>query len=131
MSVAYWMIVVMLLMPMVLAGIAKSQPGYDNARPREWLTQLDGFRQRAHWAQLNTYESLPGFFAAVIIAHQLNATQLWIDGLALGFVVFRIGYSWSYINDRPGLRSLVWSAALLCVLGLFALAALTGIGGPT
>lgn len=126
MTLAYWMVVIMILMPMVFAGIAKSQGGYDNARPREWLNQLQGSRQRAHWAQLNTYEALPGFFAAVIIAHQLQANQTLIDALAVGFVLFRMGYGWSYINDRPGLRSIVWSAALLCVLGLFVLAAMTG-----
>ncbi|MFM7569907.1 MAG: MAPEG family protein [Betaproteobacteria bacterium] len=39
------------------------------------------------------------------------------------FVLLRIVYGWAYITDRPTLRSLVWIAALACVVALFVVAA--------
>eukprot|EP01035_Chromulina_nebulosa_P035064 gene35064-47116_t len=40
---------------------------FDNAAPRVMLAKLDGWRQRANWAQLNGFEAFPPFAAAVII----------------------------------------------------------------
>jgi uncharacterized MAPEG superfamily protein len=37
--------------------------------------------------------------------------------------MLRLVYGWAYITDRPTLRSLVWIAALGCVVGLFVVAA--------
>lgn len=55
----------------------------------------------------------------MIIAHLARAPQHWIDGLALAFVVLRMGYTLLYIYNKPTLRSLVWTGGLLCVVGLF------------
>ncbi len=125
MTLAYWMVLIAIFMPFVFAGLAKSRGRFDNARPREWLAGLSGWRQRAHWAQLNTFEAFPPFAAAVIIAHQLGGAQAWIDALAVLFVLLRLGYGAAYIADRPTLRSLLWTGAFACVPGLFAVAGLT------
>jgi uncharacterized MAPEG superfamily protein len=119
------MVLVAIFMPFVFAGLAKSQGRFDNARPREWLAGLSGWRQRAHWAQLNTFEAFPPFAAGVLLAQQAGGAQGWIDGLAVGFVALRLAYGAAYIGDRPTLRSLLWTAAFACVVGLFAVGALT------
>ena len=124
MSIAYYCVLAAIFLPIVFAGLAKSRGDFDNARPREWLTGLEGWRQRAHWAQLNTFEAFPPFAAAVIIAHQLGAPQGPVDTLAVLFLVFRGAYGLFYIVDRPTLRSLAWMAAFACVVGLFIIAAL-------
>jgi uncharacterized MAPEG superfamily protein len=80
-------------------------------------------QQRAYWAQLNAFEALPLFAAAVIIAHLAGARQATVDTLALAFVGFRVLYTLAYLYDRPLLRSLLWSGGLLCVIGLFVAAA--------
>ena len=124
MTTAYWCVLVAMLMPIVWAGIAKGGArGFDNARPRDYLARLDGWRQRANWAQVNSYESFPAFAAGVIIAHLAGAAQPTIDMLALVYVAARILYGIFYIADRPTLRSLAWVAGLACIIGLFVAAA--------
>jgi len=87
--------------------------------PREWLAKQTGFRARANAAQANLFESLPFFFAAVIIAQIQHAPQDRIDLLAIGFVIARIAYLICYIANWPTTRSIVWVAGLICVVALF------------
>lgn len=120
MTIAYACILFMGLLPIVAAGIAKKGfEGYDNSMPRQWLAQQTGFRARANAAQANLFESLPLFFAAVIIASIANAPQTRIDLLALGFVAARIAYLICYLANWPTTRSIVWLVGLVCVVALF------------
>jgi len=120
MTIAYWCILFMGLFPIVAAGIAKKGfEGYDNGMPRQWLAKQTGFRARANAAQANLFESLPLFFAAVVIASMANAPQNRIDLLAIGFVVARIAYLICYVADWPTTRSIVWLAGLVCVVAVF------------
>lgn len=120
MTIAYWCVLFMGLFPIVAAGIAKKGfEGYDNGMPREWLAKQTGFRARANAAQANLFESLPLFFAAVIIASITNAPQERIDLLALSFVAARITYLVCYIANWPTARSIVWLAGLACVVAIF------------
>ena len=120
MTVAYWCVLFMGLFPYVAAGIAKKGfEGYDNCMPRQWLSKQTGFRARANAAQANLFESLPFFFAAVIIASLANAPQGRVDLLAIGFVVARIAYLICYVADWPTTRSIVWLASLSCVVAIF------------
>lgn len=124
MTTAYWCVLVAILMPIVWAGIAKGGArNFDNARPRDYLASLQGWRQRANWAQANSYESFPAFAAGIIIAHLAGAAQPTIDLLALGYVAARILYGIFYIADRATLRSLAWVGGLVCIIGLFVAAA--------
>ncbi len=118
-TIALGCILVMAALPIVCAGIAKSgkfsvhrsEGGYDNHDPRRWLEQQSDWRARANNAQANTFEALPFFFAAVIVAHLLQAPQLWVDALAVAFVLLRIVYVGAYVADKANLRSLVWVLA--------------------
>lgn len=119
-TIAYWCVLVAALLPMVCAGIAKSgmftisphKGGYDNNNPRAWLAQQTDWRARANAAQANTFEALPFFFAAVIIAHQLQSRQAVLDILAFAFVVLRMAYILMYVADMATARSAIWAAAL-------------------
>ena len=120
MTIAYWCVLFMGLFPIVAAGIAKKGfEGYDNGMPREWLAKQTGFRARANAAQANLFESLPFFFAAVILASIENAPQERIDLLALGFVAARIAYLICYVANWPTTRSIVWLAGIACVVAIF------------
>jgi uncharacterized MAPEG superfamily protein len=120
MTIAYWCVLFMGLFPIVAAGIAKKGfEGYDNSMPRQWLAQQTGFRARANAAQANLFESLPLFFAAVIIASISNVPQGRIDLLAIGFVIARITYLVCYVANWPTTRSIVWLAGLSCVIAIF------------
>lgn len=120
-TVAYWCILVMAVLPIVCAGISKygmfsvkrKDGGYDNNNPRAWLNRQADWRARANAAQANTFEALPFFFAAVIIAHLLQAGQTRLDILAFTFVVLRVAYVVVYVADMANTRSAIWSLALL------------------
>ena len=125
-TISFGCVLVMALLPVVCAGIAKSgmmgkprkDGGYDNDNPRQWLSNQTEWRARANNAQANTFEALPFFFAAVIIAHLLQAPQWRVDALSLVFVGLRIVYVAAYVKNSANLRSLVWVLALLANIGL-------------
>jgi uncharacterized MAPEG superfamily protein len=120
MTIAYTCVLFMGLLPYVAAGIAKKGfEQYDNSLPRHWLAKQTGFRARANAAQANLFESLPLFFAAVIIASITNAPQARIDLLAIGFVISRIAYLICYVANWPTSRSIVWLTGLVCVITIF------------
>lgn len=126
MTIAYWCVLVAVFIPLLFAGLAKSRADFDNARPRRWLEQTEGWRQRAHWAQLNSFEAFAPFAAGVIIAHLAEAPQASVNVLAVAFVILRLGFGAAYVADRPTLRTLFWTAAFACVVGLFILAGIAG-----
>jgi uncharacterized MAPEG superfamily protein len=120
MTIAYFCVLIMGILPYVATGIAKKGwEGYDNGLPRQWLAKQTGFRARANAAQANLFESLPFFFAAVIIASISNAPQGRIDILAIGFVLARIAYLICYVANWPTTRSIVWLIGIICVVSLF------------
>ena len=120
MQLSYLCILVACLLPIVAAGMAKwgsftrppSQGGYDNRDPRAWLAQQTGRRARANAAQANSFEALPLFIAAVLAAQQMQVAQPLIDGLAMTFVVLRVGYIGLYVANLATARTLVWLAGL-------------------
>jgi uncharacterized MAPEG superfamily protein len=124
MTIAYWCVLAAALLPYVTIGPAKVRPDFDNRAPRDWEARLDGWRARLHAAHLNAFEAFPPFAAGVIVAQLAHAPQARIDALAVAFVAARLAYAWLYYADKAGLRSLVWSAGFLCVIGLFVVAAL-------
>ena len=120
MTIAYACLLFMGLFPYVSAGIAKKGfENFVNSMPRQWLAQQTGFRARANAAQANLFESLPLFFAAVIIASINNAPQATIDLLAIGFVTARIAFLICYLANWPTTRTIVWVAGLICVIAIF------------
>jgi uncharacterized MAPEG superfamily protein len=125
MTLAFWCILVAGLLPYVATGIAKfGGPGkYDNREPRAWLEQQTGLAHRADSAQKNGFEALPLFAAAVLVATWQHAPPGKIDGLAVTFVVARVGYLVCYLADWPLARSVVWTLGLGACVGLFVLAA--------
>jgi uncharacterized MAPEG superfamily protein len=126
-TIAYWCVFIAALLPFGCAWLAKSpgfgkprkQGGFDNADPRGWLAKQTDWQARANAAQANSFEALPFFIGAVIIAHQLGAAQGIVDILALIFVTLRIIYVAMYVAGLPAVRSAVWVLALLVNTGIF------------
>lgn len=125
-TVAYWCVLVAALLPIVCAGIAKSgkfstprrDGGYDNGNPRAWLSQQIDWRARANAAQANSFEALPLFIGAIVIAHQLGANQARVDVLALIYIVLRLMYIMLYVSGLSTVRSVVWTLALAVNIGI-------------
>ena len=120
-TVAYWCVLIAALLPIACAMLAKSkgagkprkQGGFDNNDPRGWLARQTDWHARANAAQANSFEALPFFIGAVIIAHQLGAPQTLLDILALVFITLRVIYIAMYVAGLPTIRSGIWTLALL------------------
>ena len=119
MHMSYWMILIASFLPYLSVGGAKSQADYDNAAPRTYLAQLQGWRARADSAHRNHFEAFPAFASAVIVAQMKLAPQYTIDRLAVAFVVIRSVYTGCYLAGYASLRSLVWFAGVGCTVALF------------
>jgi uncharacterized MAPEG superfamily protein len=126
-TVAYWCVFVAVLLPLVCAWLAKRggfgkprrEGGYDNHDPRAWMARQTDWHARANAAQANSFEALPFFMGAVIIAHQLRAGQTLLDILAFLFVMLRIFYIMMYVSDMPKARSMVWGAGFMVNIAIF------------
>ena len=125
-TVAYWCVLIAALLPLACAWLAKSggfgrprkQGGFDNHDPRAWLARQTDWQARANAAQANSFEALPFFVGAVVIAHQLGAPQTRVDIMAVLFVTLRIIYIAMYVAGFPTVRSAIWTLALLANVGI-------------
>ena len=125
-TVAYWCVLIAALLPFACAWLAKSggmgkprkQGGFDNSDPRGWLARQTDWQARANAAQANSFEALPFFIGAVIIAHQLAAPQTLLDILALVFITLRVIYIAMYVAGLPTIRSAIWGLALLANMAI-------------
>ena len=125
-TVAYWCVLAAALLPLACAWIAKApgfgkrrkDGGFDNNDPRGWLARQTDWQARANAAQANSFEALPFFIGAVIIAHQLGAPQGRVDILALLFITLRVIYIAMYVAGLPTIRSAIWALALLANIGI-------------
>lgn len=122
MTTALWCVLAAALLPFLFTGLAKASKRFDNAAPRDYFEQSTGWRKRAHWAQLNSFEAFPAFAAAVIIAHVVAGASATADKLALIFIAARLVYGVLYVINKPTLRSLAWFVGIACVVGLFIVA---------
>jgi uncharacterized MAPEG superfamily protein len=125
-TIAYWCILVAAMLPIACAGIAKwgmfskprRQGGYDNDNPRAWLALQSGWRARANAAQANSFEALPFFIGAVIIAHQLGAHQARLDVLMFVYLVLRMMYIMLYVAGLSTPRSIAWTLGFAVNIGI-------------
>jgi uncharacterized MAPEG superfamily protein len=125
MTVAFWTLLIAIALPWLMAVIKKSDLAsngkYNNSAPRAGLENLQGVSQRASWAEQNSYEILPAYIAAVVVAHLAAAFQPHIDLLAILFIASRVLYILCYLMNWATLRSIVWMLGLMCIVGFFAI----------
>ena len=105
------------LLPYVFTFIAKKAAGFtarDNQNPRAFLARAEGLASRAHAAQQNSFESLPLFVGAVLMAEYMVIPQTFIMTLGIAYIALRIVYGICYLADWAALRSIVWTLSMLC-----------------
>jgi uncharacterized MAPEG superfamily protein len=124
MTTAFWCVLIAGLLPYAATLTAKiGAAGFDNRNPRAWLAAQSGFRARANAAQHNSFEALPLFAAAVIVAQLAGASQSRVDLLAITFVIARCLYIGFYVADLSTLRSAAWFVGIGSAVALFIAAA--------
>lgn len=109
-------------LPFVFAIVAKALGGFtpkDNANPRIFLAITTGMASRANAVQVNSFESLPMFLAAVILAMLFFVPQQVVNNFAWMYVVIRIAYGMAYVFNLALFRSILWALSMVCIMMLF------------
>lgn len=112
-----YLILIACLLPYVFAILAKVLGGFkaeDNQNPRDFLAHTTGLAARANAVQQNSFESLPLFIAAVLIAEYLVVAQFIIMMFGIAYIVLRIIYGICYLANWSTLRSVVWVMSMAC-----------------
>jgi len=126
MTFALWTLLLVACLPLIWVGAAKfGAKGYNNHTPRLWLAKLEGWPQRANWAQVNAYEAFPPYAAAVLTAQFVGGNQVAIDIVAGVFLLCRVLHGVFYIQDKDGARSIVWTVGFFSIIAMFMVAAWT------
>ena len=99
---------------------------FDNSRPRDPAFYADPLRARALGAHQNGIEAFPLFAIAVLLAEFRGGPQRPIDELAVLFLIVRIAYVFTYVGDRPTLRSILWNLGFAINLAIFFIPAIRG-----
>ena len=97
---------------------------FDNAKPRDTGFYADPIAARALGAHANGIETFPFFAVAVLLAEFRLGPQRLIDELAVLFLIVRIAYVFTYLGDRPTLRSILWNIGFAINLAIFFMPAL-------
>src|SRR6202161_3502429 len=97
---------------------------FDNSRPRDPAFYDDPLRARALGAHQNGIEAFPFFAVAVLLAEFHGGPQRLVNELAILFLIVRIAYVFTYLGDRPTLRSILWGLGLAINIAIFFLPAL-------
>jgi uncharacterized MAPEG superfamily protein len=97
---------------------------FDNARPRDPNFYDGPIAARALGAHQNGIEAFPFFAAAVLLAEFRVSPQRLIDELAILFLIVRIAYVFTYLGNRPTLRSILWSIGFAINIAIFFMPAL-------
>ncbi|WP_375777101.1 MAPEG family protein [Bradyrhizobium sp. ma5] len=128
MTIAEWCVFGTLLLSLLTivsvkwAGIR----GFDNSKPRDPDFYDDPIRSRALGAHQNGIEAFPFFAFAVLLAEFRVGPLRLIDELAVLFLIVRIAYVFTYIGNRPTLRSILWSIGFAINIAVFFLPAIKG-----
>jgi uncharacterized MAPEG superfamily protein len=128
MTVAEWCVFGTLMLYLLTIASVKwiGHRRFDNAKPRDPDFYDDPIRARALGAHQNGIEAFPFFAVAVLLAEFRLGPLRLIDELAVLFLIVRIAYVFTYLGNRPTLRSILWSLGFAINIAIFFLPALRG-----
>ncbi len=114
-TIAVWMIILATIQILLPAGFRNRETGLDyNAGPRDQAGPPIGIvTARLQRAQKNLFETLPLFFAAIIIAHISGTLNNLTFYGAWVYFIARILYVPAYGFGIPYIRSLIWFVSMV------------------
>jgi uncharacterized MAPEG superfamily protein len=126
MTIAEWCVFSTLLLYLITIASVKwiNFRQFDNSTPRDPGFYTDAIRARALGAHQNGIEAFPFFAIAVLLAEFRLGPQHLVDELAILFLIVRIAYVFTYLGDRPTLRSILWSIGFTINTAIFFLPAI-------
>jgi uncharacterized MAPEG superfamily protein len=128
MTVAEWCVFGTLMLYLLTITSVKwiGHRRFDNSKPRDPDFYEDPIRARALGAHQNGIEAFPFFAVAVLLAEFRLGPLRLIDELAVLFLIVRIAYVFTYLGNRPTLRSILWSLGFAINIAIFFLPAVRG-----
>jgi uncharacterized MAPEG superfamily protein len=114
-------ILIACLLPYVFSLLARLSSGYKrhlHGSPREYLATQTGLAARANAVQQNSFEGLPLFIAAMLMADYLVVADYFAIVLGSAYIVLRLLYGLSYLYNAHLLRSILWLLATMCPITL-------------
>jgi uncharacterized MAPEG superfamily protein len=122
MTIADFLILLSFFLPYITVEYAKNlaKGTFNNAKPRD-ASAYHGAAARAHSAHQNGFEAAPLFAIAVLFAELHGMPQSLVNTLAILYVLVRIAYILSYVNDKASLRSGLFSTGLFVTVLIFLL----------
>jgi uncharacterized MAPEG superfamily protein len=128
MTIAEWCVFGTLLLYLLTIASIKwiGSRHFDNSNPRDPAFYADPIRARALGAHQNGIEAFPFFALAVLLAEFRTGPQRLIDELAILFLIVRIAYVFTYLGDRPTLRSILWNLGFAINIAIFFMPAIRG-----
>ena len=128
MTIAEWCVFLSLMLYLLsIAPVKWLRVGrFDNSKPRDPAFYEDPIAARSLGAHQNGIEAFPFFAAAILLAEFRACPQRLVDELAVLFVIVRIAYVFTYLGDRPTLRSILWSLGFAINIAIFFMPALRG-----
>ena len=126
MTIAEWCVFGTLLLYLLTIGSIKwiGFRRFDNSKPRDPAFYEGPIAARVLGAHQNGIEAFPFFAAAVLLAEFRSCPQRLIDELAMLFLIVRIAYVFTYLGNRPTLRSILWSIGFAINIAIFFLPAI-------
>jgi uncharacterized MAPEG superfamily protein len=126
MTVAEWCVfgAVMLYLLTIAPFKAIGFRRFDNSKPRDPAFYQDPIRALALGAHLNGIEAFPFFAIAVLLAEFRGGPQRFVNELAVLFLIVRIAYVFTYLGNRPTLRSILWNIGFAINVAIFFLPAI-------
>ena|SRR5579871_4984734 len=121
MTIAEWCVFASLMLYLLsIASVKWLRFGqFDNSKPRDRTFYEEPIAARALGAHQNGIEAFPFFAAAVLLAEFRACPQNLINELALLFLIVRVAYVFTYIGNRPTLRSILWSIGFAINIAIF------------
>lgn len=124
MTTPFWCLFIACLIPYFLTPIgvrykAQQFGTVDNKNPRAQAAALEGTGARATAAQMNAWEALAIFTAAVTVNHLSGGDPGTSAILAMVWVAARILHAVFYLADIALARSAMFAVALFSAIGLF------------
>lgn len=104
-----------LVLPSILAAVAGNVSAEFLLGPRDETPELSKVTQRAKRASANLLETLPAFLVLAVLS---ILTESDVTVLAQAWLLLRVLYLFAYLSSVAYLRSLVWTGALVCLIGM-------------
>jgi uncharacterized MAPEG superfamily protein len=121
MTLAEWMIFAAVLLYLLTVAPVKAlgYKSFDNANPRDPSFYKPGMPARALGAHINGMETFPFFAVAVLLSEFRHQPQLWIDWLAIAFVLVRLLFVVAYLRNRSTTRTVLWNLGFVINAAIF------------